>query len=103
MKNIISKLAVVLSLSFILCGSSMASDHFFYANKYNSAGTSTTVMSLISDHVCALSQVSIEETDTGSEEATCRVSKSGAVWILEARLDKSSDADAECAAICFDR
>ena len=60
-------------------------------------------MSSISNHVCALSHVSIEETDAAGEDASCTVFKSGTVWILEARLDQSGDADAECRAICFNR
>jgi hypothetical protein len=50
---------------------------------------------------CYLSRVAFTETDTGSEKATCRLTRGAVVWTLEAILGASSDADAECSAICY--
>ena len=101
----ISKLGSVISVVTILLASTTASavsfDSAHSTSRFNSAGTTTKVLPPHANHFCYLSSISIEETDTGGEEATCRVRRSGTVWILEARLDKSSDADAECTATCY--
>ncbi len=101
----ISKLGGVISVVAILLASTTASavsfDSAHSTSRFNSAGTTTKVLPPHANHFCYLSSISIEETDTGGEEATCRVRRSGTVWILEARLDKSSDADAECTATCY--
>lgn len=76
-------------------------DSQHHANRYNEAGVTTNVMVLHWNHFCYLSKVGIEETDTKGEYAMCRVRRSGAVWLLEAILGKSSNADAYCSAICY--
>jgi hypothetical protein len=52
---------------------------------------------------CYLRSVGIEETDTGGERATCRVTRGAVVWTLEAILGASSDADALCSAYCYNK
>jgi len=76
-------------------------DGQWYLTRYNAAGTSYAVMRPHANHFCFLSQVSVEETDTGGEETHCQIRQSGTVWVLEARLDKSSDADVKCRAFCY--
>ena len=71
--------------------------------KNNSAGTYTAVMQPRSSHFCTLNQVGVENTDTDGEMARCTVRPSGTVWIMEAWLEKSSDADVHCQAYCFTR
>lgn len=93
-------LSCILSLS-VMPAWAVRYDSIHYKNRYNSAGSSYKVLPTNSDHFCYLSTVTIEETDTGGEEATCRLRRSGAVWLLEAILGKSSDADVECTAICY--
>ena len=73
----------------------------FFASRFDNLGSSFTNMTPRNTTFCYLSSVSIEETDTGNEEATCRVTRGAVVWTLEAILDKTSDADAECAAVCI--
>lgn len=50
---------------------------------------------------CYLHFVSIEETDTGGEEAACLVRRGAVIWTLEAILDASNNADVECSAYCY--
>ena len=107
MKNIISKLAFISLFSFIICGSAMAVsyDSVHYASRFNTAGTTYNLMTTSYNHFCYLAQVSVEETDTYGEEANCSITPYGTYpyryWYLEARLDKSSDADIECKAYCY--
>lgn len=76
-------------------------DGYWQLNRYNQAGTSFAIMRPHANHFCYLGRVSVEETDTGGEETHCRVRRSGTVWVLEAILDKSSDADVKCGAYCY--
>jgi hypothetical protein len=76
-------------------------DGFWQLFRSNSAGTSFAVLRPHANHFCYLGRVSVEETDTGGEEVHCRVRRSGSVWLLEAILDRSSDADVKCAAYCY--
>lgn len=72
------------------------------ALRYNTAGSSFITTSAPSNTTfCFLKSVSIEETDTGGEEATCRLNRGATWWTLEAILDASNDADAECEAYCY--
>ena len=73
----------------------------FSASRFNTIGSSFVNMTASNSTFCYLSSISIEETDTGGEEATCRVTRGPIVWTLQAILDRSSDADAECTAICY--
>jgi hypothetical protein len=70
-------------------------------SRFNTAGSSFANLSTSATTFCYLSSISIEETDTGGEEATCRLTRGAIVWTLEAILDASSDADSECTAICY--
>ena len=76
-------------------------DGYWQLFRYNTAGTSFAVLRPHANHFCYLGRVSVEETDTGGEETHCRVRRSGTVWLLEAILDKSSDADVKCGAYCY--
>lgn len=73
----------------------------FSASRFNNVGSSFVNMTPRNTTFCYLSSISFEETDTGGEEATCRLTRGAVVWTLEAILDASSDADAECSAICY--
>ena len=74
----------------------------WFATRNDTAGTTTTVTSASSAaQFCFLTRVGVVETDTGSELAQCQVRRSGLVWILEATLGTSSDADVRCSAICY--
>lgn len=75
----------------------------WYAIRYNNAGTTGFAMRPHATNFCFLTQVSIEETDSGGEEAHCRVVRLGSDWWLQAILDKSSDADVKCRAACYTR
>jgi len=103
--NILRKLSTALIFISLIASAipanavSYHSEH--HRQRFNSKGTSYKILPTHSNHFCYLSYVSVEETDTGGEEAICRVRRSGSVWVLEATLDKSSDADAECRAICY--
>ena len=105
MKNVLSKLALISLLSLITCGSAMAVsyDSSWSAYRKNGAGTTTIVLPPHAGHFCYLSKVTFEETDTSGEWASCRVRRSGTVWLLEARLGKTSDADAYCSAYCYNK
>lgn len=70
--------------------------------RYNTAGASYTNLPVSSaSYHCFLTRVGIEETDTGGEYAMCNLVRGALVWTLEARLGKSSDADAYCSATCY--
>lgn len=73
----------------------------WHLTRFNSGGTAFAVLRPYANHFCYLSLMSVEETDTGGEEAKCRVRRSGSVWLLEAILDESNDADVECGAVCY--
>jgi hypothetical protein len=71
------------------------------AFRNNNIGTTTTVGPTHTDHFCYLSTVTMQNTDTSGETATCRVVRSGAVWLLEATLGRNDDADVSCSATCY--
>lgn len=77
----------------------LASEH--NAQRLNSFGITTVVMQPHANHFCYLSRVGVVETDTGGERAECRARRSGVVWLLEASLGTSSDADVFCSAVCY--
>jgi len=74
----------------------------FFASKFNTPGTATTVMTLSSNTFCTLTGVGVEDTDIALERATCRVTRGPVVWQLDATLGSgSTDADVTCIAVCF--
>jgi hypothetical protein len=73
------------------------------AIRYNAIGSSFVNMSPSATTFCYLSSVGFEETDTGGERATCRVTRGSVVWTLEAILSQSNDADAICYAYCYNK
>jgi hypothetical protein len=96
--------AVVFSLVLVLSALPAAAVSFnssFCVSRFNNLGSSFVNMTPRNTTFCYLSSISFEETDTGSEEATCRITRGSVVWTLQAILDKTSDADAECCAICY--
>ncbi|TVZ40260.1 hypothetical protein P886_4686 [Alteromonadaceae bacterium 2753L.S.0a.02] len=104
MKNLLLKIAFATILTSIGSVAMAASfDSWHTAERSNTAGITTKVLPPHSAHFCYLSRVVVEDTDTSNEEAECNVVRSGTVWILEARLGKSSDADVRCAAYCYNR
>jgi len=99
----VSRILLLLGFAGSISGAAHAVsyDGFWQLFRSNTAGTSFAVLRPHADHFCYLGRVSVEETDTGGEETHCRVRRSGSVWILEAILDKSSDADVKCGAYCY--
>jgi hypothetical protein len=73
----------------------------FNAQRLNTFGTTTVVLPPNANHFCYLSRVGVVETDTGGERTECRVRPSATVWLLEAFVGASSDADVFCSAICY--
>ena len=100
-RNIFGALLLAsLALSALPAGA-VSYDGWWYAYRYNSGGTSYAVMRPHASHFCYLSNVKVVETDTGGESAECRVRRSGTVWLLEAIMGTSSDADVYCGAVCY--
>jgi hypothetical protein len=100
------KIFTVLLFAGLTCGALSAEAVSFhsewFASRLNTAGTTTKVTTASAKkQFCYLSGVSVEDTDSPGESALCRVRRSGVVWVLEATLGKSSDADARCRAICY--
>ncbi len=75
----------------------------YHLTRYNTGGTSFAIMRPTASNFCYLSRVGFREIDTGSESSTCRVYRSGSVWVLTTRLGTSSDQDAWCSAECYTR
>jgi hypothetical protein len=105
--NTIRNISAVLLLSSLALTAPPAGAAFgiiFNADRVNTAGSTTTVGPPVANHFCYLTRVGIENTDSSGETATCHVSPSSgepdAVWILEAILNQSDDADAHCSMIC---
>ena len=101
----LSKLRTTVALVFMTAAATpaLAVSYHSYWELYrlNTGGTTYAVLPTNSDHFCTLSKVGVRETDTAGELAQCRIYRSGAVWILEAYLGTSSDADVYCAAYCY--
>jgi hypothetical protein len=72
-----------------------------HLNRYNSAGVSVRPLIGFVGNLCYLSNVGVEETDTGGESAACEVRRSGDGWELRAFLGRDSDADVYCGATCY--
>ena len=81
-------------------GPAGASHSVFSQDRFNTGGTSTRGLQPHSTHFCYLSRVGVANTDIEAESATCNVKQSGAVWILEAILGESNDANVFCSATC---
>jgi hypothetical protein len=75
----------------------------WFADRAFTPGTTTKVTSATTaSHFCFLTEVSTVETDTNRESATCRLTRDGLVWVLEAILGTgSSDAQVQCRATCY--
>jgi hypothetical protein len=72
------------------------------ASRRNDAGVTVKVTNATTaNHFCVLSGVAFEETDANNEYAECSLRRRGLVWVLEARLGRSSDADVSCRAMCY--
>jgi hypothetical protein len=67
----------------------------------NSAGQSFVTMAPSASTFCYLSNVNIQETDTGGESAQCTLLRGYDYWYLSANLGASSDADVCCTAHCY--
>jgi hypothetical protein len=70
-------------------------------SRFNTAGSSFLNLTSSTTTFCYLSTVGFENTDIDGELAMCRLTRGTVVWTLEAVLGKSSDADARCAAFCY--
>lgn len=71
--------------------------------QYNTRGSAFKVLLGTNtwSHFCFLTSMTVEETDTGSEHARCKVYMDYPSWWMQANLGKSSDADVECTATCY--
>lgn len=94
--------AALLLSSLALTGLPAEARHSVFpsADRFNTAGITTRVLASHVTHFCYPSRVGVANTDTEPESATCKVSQSGAVWILEAILGQSNDANLFCTATC---
>lgn len=103
MKSLFVKGALLFGLiaSSIPAAQAVSYDGWWYAYRNNSAGTSYIVMRPHANHFCYLAEVTMTDIDTGGEKASCEVKRSGSVWVLEARMGASSDADIRCEAVCY--
>lgn len=101
-KRFIASLIAASVLAFSATAANAVSlDSIYYQNRYNTGGSSIRVLPPHANHFCYLSRVGVRETDTGGELAMCTVYRSGTVWLLQAYLGTSSDADVYCAATCY--
>jgi hypothetical protein len=73
----------------------------FNAARSNTRGTTSTGMTPRNTTFCYLSKVTVDNTDTEGETATCQVFRGTSIWFLDASLGQDDDADVECSAICF--
>jgi len=97
-------LAVVISLFLVLSPLFAAAVSFraqFSISRFNTGGSSFVNMTPSASTFCYLSRVAVENTDIEDEIAGCRVTRGAVVWVLEAFLNQSNDADAHCSAICY--
>lgn len=102
MKNIALKaLAVASLIAASLSANAVSFDSVYTLTRNNSAGSFTAVLPPHANHFCYLGKIEVEETDSGNEHARCEVFRSGTVWLLEANLGASSDADVSCTAYCY--
>lgn len=69
--------------------------------KHNAGGVAYANLSYTSSAFCFLTQVQVEDTDAHAESARCRLVKGATVWVLEAYLGRSDDADVICSAVCY--
>lgn len=103
--KVILLLSAMLTMFIALPVAAVSYDSSLTIDRYNIKGTSFKVGPKFSGNFCYLSKVGIRETDTSKELATCHIKDTGPknnrVWILEATLGTSSDADVFCSAICY--
>jgi hypothetical protein len=103
MKRKICSVLLFSGVMFSALPAGAVSEHSNYvAVRSNIAGTGTVVTNApVASTFCFLTRVNVEETDTGTESAQCQVRRTAAVWVLEATLGASSDADVRCSASCY--
>jgi hypothetical protein len=105
--NTIRNISAVLLLSSLALTAPPAGAAFgviFNADRVNDEGSTFEFGPSVASHFCYLTRVGVENTDTSGETATCHVSPSDgtqdAIWLLEANLNESDDADIHCSMIC---
>ena len=102
LKATLTKVIALLILSIgPISANAVSFDSSWFATRSNGGGTTTVIMPPHAVHFCYLSRVGVNDTDSSNEWATCRVRRSGTVWILEAILSSSDDADVFCEATCY--
>ena len=103
--NTIRNISAVLLLSSLALTALPAGAVSFHsvinASRFNTTGTTTTIGPPHATQFCYLSNVALREADNQGETPQCQVRRSGTVWILEAILFASTDADAFCVATCY--
>jgi hypothetical protein len=105
--NTIRNISAVLLLSSLALTAPPAGAAFGFiieADRVNVEGSTFAFGPSVASHFCYLTRVGVENTDSSGETATCHVSPSDgsqdAIWLLEANLSRSDDADAHCSATC---
>lgn len=101
--NLFAGLLLSALMSIALPASAVNPSGTYHLSRFNTGGTSFAILPSIAGNFCYLSRVGFREIDTGSESSTCRVYRSGSVWVLTASLGTSSDQDAWCSAECYTR
>lgn len=83
-----------------VCGDLIVSGSF-NVQRNNTGGTTSRDLGSTIRRMCFLTEVTMEDTDSGGEWAGCRVVRLSGQWVLQARLARSDDADVWCAARCL--
>ena len=102
MKLIIYTGIVLLGLAFgSIPASAVSFDSAYKVERKNKKGFTSKTMVTHRDHFCVLTEVKIQETDTGGEFARCFIGWGATHLGLHAELGKNSDADVTCVATCY--
>ena len=103
MKSLMLKIVMLITLlaGSISMANAVSLDSQWYAYRYNSGGSSLVILPPHANHFCYLSSVSFTDIDTGGEVGRCEVRRQGTVWVLDAYMGTSSDADVYCKAYCY--
>ena len=101
MKNKIANIIVIFSLTLATISANAISFLGDWTVHKNDSGHNITYLVPKNNNFCFLTRVEFEDTDTKNEYARCRIYETVGYWWLEAKLGKSSDADARCTAMCY--
>lgn len=100
-QNIYSGITFLILVFGSMSAHAVSYDSGYQVARYNTKGYTSKRMATHSSHFCFLTNVEIQETDTGGESARCFIGWGSGNYYLHAMLGKSSDADVSCHATCF--